>query len=63
MMVEKRFIKVMNYIQFLCYGFLKIVLKERIVNLVIDNIIFLYILKICLFWLIDEFDNDEKVWN
>lgn len=63
MMAEKRFIKAMSHIQFLCYGLLKIVLKERIAKPVTDNIISSYILKTGLFWLIDESDNDEKGWN
>lgn len=63
MMAEKRFVKAMSHIQLLCYGLLKIVLKERIANPVTDNIISSYILKTCLFWLIDESDNDDKVWN
>lgn len=62
-MAEKRFVRAMNHIQFLCYGLLKIVLKERIANQLTDNIISSYILKTCLFWLIEESDNDEQVWN
>ena len=62
-MAEKRFVKAMNHIQFLCYGLLKIVLKERIANELTDNIISSYVLKTCLFWLIEETDNEEQVWN
>ena len=62
-MTEKRFVKAMNHIQFLCYGLLKIVLKERIANEFTDKIISSYVLKTCLFWLIEETDNEEQVWN
>ena len=60
---EKRFVEAMNHIQFLCYGLLKIVLKERIANQPSDYIISSYILKTCLFWLIEESNNDTQVWN
>lgn len=60
---EKRFVESMNHIQFLCYGLLKIIYKERIANQLPDDTISSYILKTCLFWVIQESNNDEQVWN
>lgn len=61
---EKRLIFSMNHIQWLCYGLLKIVFKEGIgKKLSDDNIICSYFLKTCLFWLIEETDNDDLIWS
>lgn len=61
---EKRLIMSMNHSQVLCYGLLKIVLKEGIAKQLPKNdIICSYFLKTCLFWLIEETDNDEDIWN
>ncbi|XP_060581530.1 uncharacterized protein LOC132738119 [Ruditapes philippinarum] len=61
---ERRLILSMRYVQWLCYGLLKIVFKEGIGKTLTEyGTICSYFLKTCLFWLIEETDNDENVWN
>ena len=53
--VEKVLIHSMNHVQFLCYGLLKIFLKEAIdVNTEIKGLLCSYFLKTALFWEISE---------
>ncbi|XP_053393866.1 uncharacterized protein LOC128555499 isoform X2 [Mercenaria mercenaria] len=61
---EKRLILSMRHIHWLCYGLLKVVFKEGLGKTLTDkDIICSYYLKTCLFWLTEETDNDEKIWN
>ena len=61
---EKRIILRMNHSQILCYALLKIMLKEGLEqNISVKGLLCSYFLKTCLFWLIDETNNDEQVWN
>ena len=58
---EKVFIHSMNHVQFLCYGLLKIFLKEAIdVNTEIKGLLCSYFLKTALFW---EIATNIIVWN
>ncbi|XP_060581538.1 uncharacterized protein LOC132738124 [Ruditapes philippinarum] len=61
---ERRLILSMRHVQWLCYGLPKIVFKEGIGKALTENdILCSYFLKTCLFWLVEETDNDENVWN
>ena len=61
---EKSIILRMNHAQILCYALLKIILKEGLEqNNSVKDLLCSYFLKTCLFWLIDETNNDEQVWN
>lgn len=61
---EKSIILRMNHAQILCYALLKIMLKEGLEqNNSVKGLLCSYFLKTCLFWLIDETNNDEQVWN
>ena len=54
-LAEKKLIHSMNHVQFLCYGLLKIFLKEAIdSNLEIKGLLCSYFLKTALFWVITE---------
>ena len=58
---EKILIHSMNHVQFLCYGLLKIFLKEAIdVNTEIKGLLCSYVLKTALFW---EISTDHVQWN
>ena len=58
---EKILIHSMNHVQFLCYGLLKIFLKEAIdVNTEIKGLLCSYFLKTSLFW---EIATNILVWN
>ena len=58
---EKILIHSMNHVQFLCYGLLKIFLKEAIViNTEIKGLLCSYFLKTSLFW---EISRNSLVWN
>ena len=58
---EKFLIHSMNHVQFLCYGLLKIFLKEAIdVNTEIKGLLCSYFLKTSLFW---EISTNSLVWN
>ena len=58
---EKVLIHSMNHIQFLCYGLLKIFLKEAIdVNTEIKGLLCSYFLKTALFW---EITTGHAQWN
>ena len=58
---EKVLIHSMNHVQFLCYGLLKIVLKEAIeVNTEIKGLLCSYFLKTALFW---EISTGHMQWN
>ena len=61
---EKLMVFAMQHVQVLCYGLLKIVLKERIApRLPSEDSICSYFLKTCMFWLIEETDNDQQCWS
>lgn len=54
----------MNHAQILCYALLKIFVKEGLEkDNSVKDLLCSYFLKTCLFWLIDETNNDEQVWN
>lgn len=54
----------LNYAQILCYALLKIFLKEGLEHEdFCKDLLCSYFLKTCLFWLIEETDNDAEVWN
>ena len=58
---EKLLIHSMNHVQFLCYGLLKIFLKEAIdVNVEIKGLLCSYFLKTALFW---EITTNTMMWN
>ena len=58
---EKILIHSMNHVQFLCYGLLKIFLKEAIdINTEIKGLLCSYFLKTSLFW---EISTNSLVWN
>ena len=58
---EKILIHSMNHVQFLCYGVLKIFLKEAIdINTEIKGLLCSYFLKTSLFW---EISTNSLVWN
>ena len=58
---EKVLIHSMNHVQFLCYGLLKIFLKEAIdVNTDIKGLLCSYFLKTALFW---EISTGKMQWN
>ena len=58
---EKLLIHSMNHVQFLCYGLLKIFLKEAIdINSDIKGLLCSYFLKTSLFW---EISTNSLVWN
>ena len=58
---EKTLIHSMNHVQFLCYGLLKIFLKEAIeVNVEIKGLLCSYFLKTALFW---EISTSLIQWN
>ena len=58
---EKILIHSMNHVQFLCYGLLKIFLKEAIdINTEIKGLLCSYFLKTSLFWVIS---SNSLVWN
>ena len=60
-LAEKKLIHAMNHTQFLCYGLLKIVLKEAIDTIPeIKGLLCSYFLKTSLFWEIVSSPND---WN
>ena len=60
-LAEKKLIHAMNHTQFLCYGLLKIFLKEAIdVNEDTKGLLCSYFLKTVLFWEITKSSND---WN
>ena len=60
-LAEKKLIHAMNHTQFLCYGLLKIFLKEAIeVNLEIKGLLCSYFLKTALFW---EITTTSNPWN
>ena len=59
---ESSIILRMNHAQILCYALLKIMLKEGLEkNNSVKDLLCSYFLKTCLFWLIDETNNDEQV--
>ena len=61
--VEKLLIHSMNHVQFLCYGLLKIFLKEVIdMNVEIKGLLCSYFLKTALFWVIDLSENNIQ-WD
>ena len=61
---ENSIILRMNHAQILCYALLKIMLKEGLKqNNSVKGLLCSYFLKTCLFWLIDETNNDKQVWN
>lgn len=63
-LAEKELMLKMNYAQILCYALLKIFLKEVIEHEEnCKELLCSYFLKTCLFWLIEETDNDAQVWN
>lgn len=63
-MAEQRLVKAMNHTQMLCYGLLKIVLKEGIAKRLTEkDILCSYFLKTCMFWVIEETDNDNNIWT
>ena len=58
---EKILIHSMNHVQFLCYGLLKILLKEAIdINTEIKGLLCSYFLKTALFW---EVSTGNMQWN
>ena len=60
-LAEKKLIHAMNHAQFLCYGLLKIFLKEAIdCNLEIKGLLCSYFLKTALFW---EITTAVNLWN
>ena len=60
-LAEKKLIHSMNHTQFLCYGLLKIFLKEAIdVNKDVKGLMCSYFLKTSLFW---EITTTENQWN
>ena len=60
-LAEKKLIHVMNHTQFLCYGLLKIFLKEAVdVNSDIKGLLCSYFLKTALFW---EITTSSNQWN
>ena len=70
-LAEKKLIYAMNHTQFLCYGLLKIFLKEAIdVNVEIKGLLCSYFLKTAVFWEIVSSPTDwnpsslmSKFWN
>ena len=60
-LAEKKLIHTMNHTQFLCYGLLKIFLKEAIdVNSDVKDLLCSYFLKTALFW---EITTTSNQWN
>ena len=60
-LAEKKLIHAMNHTQFLCYGLLKILLKEAIdVNPDVKGLLCSYFLKTALFW---EITTTSNQWN
>ena len=60
-LAEKKLIHAMNHTQFLCYGLLKIFLKEAIdVNPDVKGLLCSYFLKTALFW---EITTTRNKWN
>ena len=60
-LAEKRLIHSMNYSQFLCYGLLKVFLKEAIdANEDVKGLMCSYFLKTALFW---EISESPSQWN
>ena len=60
-LAEKKLIHAMNHTQFLCYGLLKIFLKEAIdVNPDVKGLLCSYFLKTALFW---EITTTKSQWN
>ena len=60
-LAEKKLIHAMNHTQFLCYGLLKIFLKEAIdVNPDVKGLLCSYFLKTALFW---EITTTSNQWN
>ena len=58
---EKILIHSMNHVQFLCYGILKIFLKEVIdINIEVKALLCSYFLKTALFW---EISTNKMKWN
>ena len=58
---ERRLIHSMNHVQFLCYGLLKVLLKEAIdINLELKGLLCLYFLKTAVFW---EIANGRVQWD
>ena len=63
-LAERKLMLKMNYAQILCYALLKIFLKEGLEHEdFCKDLLCSYFLKTCLFWLIEETDNDAEVWN
>lgn len=63
-LAERKMILKMNHAQILCYALLKIFLKEGLEqDDSVKDVLCSYFLKTCVFWLIDETDNDDQVWN
>ena len=60
-LAEKRLIHSMNHTQFLCYGLLKLFLKEAIdVNPEVNGLLCSYFMKTALFW---EITTSSNNWN
>ena len=60
-LAEKRLIQSMNHTQFLCYGLLKVFLKEAIdANKEVKGLLCSYFLKTALFW---EITHSSNEWN
>ena len=63
-LAERQLILRMTYAQVLCYALLKIVLKEYInKNDLTRDLLCSYYMKTCLFWVIEETDNNGKIWS
>ena len=63
-LAERQLILRMTYAQILCYALLKIVLKECInKNDLTRDLLCSYFMKTCLFWVIEETDNNENIWS
>ena len=61
---ERQLILRMNYTQMLCYALLKIVLKEYInKNDSTCELLCSYFMKTCLFWAMEETDNNVELWS
>ena len=63
-LAEKKLIHAMNHPQFLCYGLLKIFLKEAIdANSDVKGLLCSYFMKSAVFWEITSSPYDSKFWN
>ena len=63
-MAERKLVQSMTHAQILCYALMKIVLKEWIdKHEATKDLLCSYFMKTCLFWLIEETDNDENTWS